>query len=116
MCRTGRTRWQKSELLLDLAGEGVQDISETLVVAPAPADGDGGGDDAPAGDEITRSLVALNQYFEPRVNVTSEREVYRRTDMVEGKFVAMLVTRLGRLAVSCASVESARPVQSGRDN
>ena len=86
---------QKRDLFLGLAGEGVQDIFETLPV-PVPADGDGGD-----GDEFTRALAVLDAYFAPQVNVPFERSVFRRCDMSEGESVMAYITRLRRLAASC---------------
>ena len=56
---------------------------------------------APARDEFTRALEALNLYFEPQINVPFERSVFRRCEMEEGETVLRYVTRLRRLAVSC---------------
>lgn len=83
---------QKRDLLLGLAGEGVQDIHDTLVIAAAA---DGGP------DIFVRTLNALNAYFQPQVNVPFERSVFRKCAMEDGESVALYVTRLKRLAASC---------------
>jgi hypothetical protein len=79
---------RKMALLMDCAGEEVQDIYDTLTA-----------DDG--ADVYEKAVNALDAYFTPKTNVPYERSMFRRTEMNEGETVASYVTRLRRLAVTC---------------
>ena len=79
---------QKKALLLDRAGEEVQDIFDIL---PA-ADGS---------DEYAKTVEALDKHFEPKTNVPYERAVFRRTEINDGETITNYITRLRQLAVTC---------------
>ena len=77
---------RKKVLLMDCAGEEVQDIFDTLT-----ADGEG--------DEYEKAIRALDRYFTPKTNIPYERFMFKRTEMTEGEYVSNYVTRLKRMAV-----------------
>ena len=79
---------QKKALLLDMAGEEVQDIFDIL---PA-ATGD---------DNYKKTMLALDTHFATKTNSVYERSVFRRTLIAKGETVMNYVTRLRQLAVSC---------------
>ena len=79
---------QKKALLLDMAGEEVQDIFDIL----PPATGD---------DNYKKTMLALDTHFATKTNQVYERSVFRRTLIAKGETVMSYVTRLRQLAVSC---------------
>ncbi|XP_067947172.1 uncharacterized protein [Watersipora subatra] len=79
---------RKRAILLDCAGEEVQDIYDTLQVGTE-------------GDAYTKAMAAFDLYFTPKTNLPYERSVFRRAGFNSGETVASYVTRLKRLAVTC---------------
>ena len=77
---------QKRMLLLHTAGEGVQDICATLADKGAPYD---------------EAAAALNAHFQPQVNVTFQRHVFRRECQKADETVSQFVIRLRKLAQHC---------------
>ena len=73
-------------LLLHTAGEGVQDICATLADKGAPYD---------------EAAAALNAHFQPQVNVTFQRHVFRRECQKADETVSQFVIRLRKLAQHC---------------
>ncbi|KAF6019012.1 hypothetical protein EB796_022688 [Bugula neritina] len=79
---------QKKALLLNMAGEEVQDIFEVL----------------PAGEganEYARAMAALDTHFTPKTNIPYERSVFRRTELMSGETITNYITRLRQLAITC---------------
>jgi len=80
---------QKRALLLDCAGEEVQDIFDTLPEEETPE------------NDYAKAIAALDKYFTPRTNIPYERFIFRRTGIEEGENITRYVTKLKQLAVSC---------------
>ena len=112
---------QKVDLFLSLAGEGLLDIFDTLfpdgLAAVAGAGGDNAGGDGAGGDDgadggaaavdVFQTLLnALNAHFEPQVSTPHERLAFSRCDMEEHDSVLAYVTRLKKLASTCAFVNA----------
>ena len=86
---------QKKALLLHLAGPDVQDIFDTL---PVPAVDE-------QHDEYAVALAALDQYFQPRVNVPYERHLFRQLRQESHESVSQFATRLSKQAEYCDFAE-----------
>ena len=79
---------RRRAILLDCAGEEVQDIYDTL-------------QEGTDGDAYVKAMTALDQYFTPKTNIPYERSVFRRAGFHSNETVASYVTRLKQLAVTC---------------
>ena len=82
---------QKKALLLHLAGQDVQDIFETLPEA-AGEEGE---------DVYDQTVNALNTYFQPHVNISYERHVFRQITQSETESIDQFATRLMQQASRC---------------
>lgn len=80
---------QQKALLLHTAGLAVQDIFFTLEL-------EGAGENA-----YDRTVVTLNLYFKPRVNVPYERHVFHSMCQSTTETVVQYITRLRQQAESC---------------
>ncbi|XP_067933340.1 uncharacterized protein [Watersipora subatra] len=80
---------RKKALLLDLAGDEVQDIFDVLTLKDEGA------------EDYERALATLNDYFLPKTNVPYKRSVFRRTEFKQEETVSEYVTRLRQLAKTC---------------
>ena len=79
---------QKKALLLDMAGEEVQDIFDVLP--------NGEGDDS-----YKKAMSAIDSHFQAKTNTTYERSVFRRTEIRKDETVVNYITRLRQLALTC---------------
>jgi len=82
---------QKKTLLLHLAGPDVQDIYDTLTLADVDEHH----------DEYAVALAALDQYFQPKVNVPYERHLFRQLRQESQESVSQFATRLSKQAEYC---------------
>ena len=73
-------------LLLHTAGEEVQDICATL---------------ADTGATYDEAVSALNAHFQPQINNTFQRHVFRRECQKADETVSQFVIRLRKLAQHC---------------
>jgi len=73
----------------------VQDIFDTLTVADVDAHN----------DEYTVTLEALDQYFQPKVNVPYERHLFRQLRQESHESVSQFATRLSKQAEYCDFAE-----------
>ena len=74
---------QKRNLLLRTAGEEVQDVFATL---------------ADTGATYDEAVSALNAHFQPQINNTFQRHVFRRECQKADETVSQFVVRLGKLS------------------
>ena len=83
-------------LLLHFAGQGVQDMYETLPEPPAVADGD------PARNEFVTAKLKLDTYFQYEHNTAFERYTFCLMRQLSGETVAQFVQRLRQQAEFCS--------------
>ena len=90
---------QKKALLLHCAGQGVQEVFDTLAdPGPIPPLQENEEDPANAYQIAVRTL---NAYFTPKTNESYERHIFRSIEQKEGETVDKFVSRLKSQAVLC---------------
>ena len=77
---------QKRALLLDVSGEEVQDLFETLTYT---------------GNTYAQAIDKLNEYFAPKKNIAFERHMFRQSKQEEDETVDNFIVRLSKLSISC---------------
>ena len=98
---------RKKALLLHLAGEGVFDIFEGLVLAEIPNDAD------PAVTNVyTVAKQALDNHFAPKKNIEFERFTFRSTKRLSTENIDSYHARLRSLAKYCDFAEVDKEIKS----
>ena len=77
---------QKRALLLDVSGEEVKDLFETLTYT---------------GNTYAQAIDKLNEYFVPKKNIAFERHMFRQSKQEEDETVDNFIVRLSKLSISC---------------
>ena len=89
---------RKKALLLHLAGRKVHQIFEKLDSTPIPADP---ATNRPAETDFSAAKRALSEHFNPKINVTYNRHVFKSTKLASDESLDQFFTRLSELAQGC---------------
>ena len=92
------TAVRQKALLLHFGGKKVIEIFDKLDTTPIPADA---ATNRPAENEYDTALRVLNAHFNPKINVTYNRHVFKSKKQADGETVDQFHTRLSALANGC---------------
>lgn len=90
---------RKRAMLLHYAGEGVQDVFDTLA-------------DTGEAKDYAKAKERLSEYFAPKINVTYETYKFRQAKQLAGESLDSYHTRLKQLAATCDFTDNDREIKT----
>jgi len=103
------TAARQKALLLHFGGKKVIEIFDKLNSTPIPADP---ATNRAAENDYEAALRVLNTHFNPKINVTYNRHVFKTTKQANGETVDQFHTRLSALASGCQFHDKDKEIKS----